>query len=98
MVEENQDKIPPSVFENEPVEEPEREVELPEEEVVGVGTLEKQLALAPNLSDMQVAMLKLFPESFWERVFLSNKSGFPLTSPNIVVKSSINLFLELSTL
>lgn len=46
-------------------EEEEREVEITEEELRGPQSLRDRMALAPNLSDMQVATLKLFPESFW---------------------------------
>lgn len=43
-------------------EEPERELEMPEEELAQASSLSKRTELSPNLSDMQVAMLKLFPE------------------------------------
>lgn len=43
-------------------EEPERELELSDEELAQVSSLSKRTELSPNLSDMQTAMLKLFPE------------------------------------
>jgi hypothetical protein len=70
MTEENEDLLPSEESPNIPVatEEEEREIEIDESEVGG-GTLSDKLALAPNLSDMQSAMVALLPEGFWSRMF-----------------------------
>jgi hypothetical protein len=68
MVEENK-QLPEGKtgYEGMAVEEPERELELSEDELAGVSSLSKRTELAPNLSDMQTAMIKLFPEDIWPK-------------------------------
>jgi hypothetical protein len=55
-------------YEGMAVEEPERELELSEDELANVSSLSKRTELAPNLSDMQTAMLMLIPEGEWNRL------------------------------
>jgi len=63
MTEEN-NQIPEvkAGYEGMAVEEPERDLEMSEEELAEASSLSKRTELAPNLSDMQVGVLKLFPE------------------------------------
>lgn len=69
MVEEKQNKesqsVPGEGWGDLAVEEEELDVGIPADDVKGVGTLKEKLALSPNLSDMQAAMVRLFPEDFW---------------------------------
>jgi hypothetical protein len=68
MTEENEFKEGKAEVTPVAIEEEEREIEIDESEIAG-DTLTDKLALAPNLSDMQSAMLALLPEGFWSQMF-----------------------------